>query len=504
MKKLINYISICSVLLSFIVNAQTDPVTISVSTGNPGHVISPTSIGLSYEIELLQPKKGELAYFRPDNKPLIAMLKTLGIKSLRLGGNTLDYNKNPGPTEDQLANTFEFARAAGVKVIYSFRLKDNFNNEKDPFRQDGLVKIEDPIIAKYNIDYAAQAAKFIGAEYADVLDSFSLGNEPYFYEEWDIYSAKWRGIHDAIVAVYPEATFCGPDQNPNPVELAQNMVREFGNIPGPLVKLGRHSYPFGCSYENPQRAKGVALIPRDGVESRERMLSHLAYKKYETIYENLATAIEGTEIKYRLTESNSYYMSGLKGVSDSYASALWGLDYLYWWAAHKSEGINFHTGDDTSGAPGCQYAVFITGDNGYKVKPLAYGMKLFDLGGQGKMLPVDNPSTDIAVYATLDDKMTSITIINKEHGDEAKEQIVQIKLDTKVKAKTAKIIFLRGKNNDISGGSDDVTIGGERINEDGSWDKKWTRLCKIGMVKDDVIEIKMLPASAAVIKIAIR
>jgi hypothetical protein len=509
MKKIRNVISTCSVLFSVAALAAPEAVTVSVTASTPGHVISPTSIGVSYEIELLQPENGDIAYFRPDNQPLIDMFKTLGIKSLRLGGNTLDHTKKPGPTEDQIASAFEFARAAGAKVIYSFRLKDNFNDEKDPFRQEGnaaavksLKKVEDPVIAKYNIDYAAKSAAFIRAEYADVLDCFSLGNEPYFFDEWDLYSTKWKGIHDAIVAVYPEATFCGPDQNPSP-ELDANMVREFSTIPGPMALLGRHIYPFGCSYENPRRPKGVELIPKDAVKSRDDMLSSSIYQKYGNWYKHMADVIDGTDVKYRLTESNSFSMSGLKDVSDSYASALWGLDYLYWWAAHKAEGINFHTGDKTSGAGLCKYAVFVTSDNGYEARPLAYGFKLFDLGGHGKMLPIDNPSEDLAIYATLNDTVAAVTLINKEYGAEAEERVVTIKLDTPVDASTAQVIFLRAKNDDISGGSADVTLGGAQIKEDGSWDGQWAPLSKFGMVKGDVLEVKMPPASAAVVRVAV-
>lgn len=174
MKNLRNVISICSVLFSVTANAAPEPVTVSVTTGKLGHEISPTSIGVSYEIRLLEPADsdlayfpdGDLAYFRPDNKPLITMFKTLGIKSLRLGGSTLDHTRKPAPNVDKIASCFEFARAAGAKVIYSFRLKDLTN------------ETEDPVQAKLNIDHATKVAKFIRAEYSDVLDSFAMGNEP--------------------------------------------------------------------------------------------------------------------------------------------------------------------------------------------------------------------------------------------------------------------------------------------------------------------------------------
>ena len=30
------------------------------------------------------------------------------------------------------------------------------------------------------------------------------------------------------------------------------------------------------------------------------------------------------------------------GASNAFASALWALDYLHWWAAHGAAGVNFH------------------------------------------------------------------------------------------------------------------------------------------------------------------
>src|SRR5204862_535009 len=46
-------------------------------------------------------------------------------------------------------------------------------------------------------------------------------------------------------------------------------------------------------------------------------------------------------LRYRLTESNDY-LFGVPGASDAFASALWALDHLHWWAAHAAAGVNFH------------------------------------------------------------------------------------------------------------------------------------------------------------------
>src|ERR1700722_9162158 len=82
---------------------------------------------------------------------------------------------------------------------------------------------------------------------------------------------------------------------------------------------------------------------------------------------------------------------GVEGASDSYASALWSIDYLYWWAEHGSNGLNFHTGDRAGGGDRSlpsRYAAFVTAGTGYDVRPLSYGMKVFDLGGHGRLVPV--------------------------------------------------------------------------------------------------------------------
>ena len=50
-------------------------------------------------------------------------LKLLGVKSVRVGGNTCDNPAVAVPSEKDIDNFFAFAKAAGVKVIYTLRLK---------------------------------------------------------------------------------------------------------------------------------------------------------------------------------------------------------------------------------------------------------------------------------------------------------------------------------------------------------------------------------------------
>ncbi|WP_428937263.1 hypothetical protein [Fontivita pretiosa] len=445
--------------------------------------ISPQALGLSYETSCLLVGSDGVRYFRADNAPLVRLFKTLGIASLRIGGNSVDQG-SALPEDQDIVSLFEFARAANVMVIYSVRLKDG-----DPRA-------------------AAHVAELIRQRFADRIECYSIGNEPSYYKDYEIYRARWTAIRDAMVAADPQARFCAPDENPSP-ELSARIIREFGNEAGRLVQLSHHSYPFGCSYRNPKEKDPTRLVPFDAAESREKMLQPSAYELYQKIHDQTARLVQGTSLTFRLTETNSYWYSGLKGASDSYASALWAADYLYWWISHGAVGLNFHTGDRTGGAitlP-ARYAVFVSSPRGYEVRPLAYGLKLFDLGGHGTLVPAQvrsSPHQNLAAYATLgDDNSLAITLINKTHGPGADPIQVRIRLDAPLADAQAQAIELRSTNNDIAADASDLTLGGAAIHPDGTWNGTWSELPK-SAISGDAITVPMLPASGMVIKTRVR
>jgi len=494
-RKQMIFSSLAAMLVPLALAMAAGPVTVSVNARRPGAEVSRTFLGLSYETSLMLPGAHGVHYFRPGNKPLVAMFKTLGVRSLRIGGASVDSPKIPKPDSQDINDFLQFARASGVKVVYSVRLRESTDSGDLP-----------PSTSASNAKYAAKVARLIHRHYTDVLGCFAIGNEPYYFKRYAVYSAKWKAIHDAILAVYPGAKFCGPDQNPAP-ELDKQMVREFGNASGRLVIIDQHSYPFGCAYKNPQARNDISkLVPYNAAKARDRMLSPQAYNIYGRIYRGIESAIAGTSVAYRLTESNSFWFSGLKGASDSYASALWSVDYLYWWASHGARGINFHTGDRTGGqlSMPCRYAAFVSSGDGYQAHPLAYGMKLFDLGGHGRELAVAVPSAaNLAAYATLDGKIVSVTLINKAHGFGAGKQAVRIRMDVPLASSNAQVIFLRARNNDVGDGFAGVTLGGAQIEKDGGWNGQWQPLPPSD-VHHNTISVTMPPASAAVVKAAIR
>ncbi len=102
------------------------PVTISldVKALAGGAAVPHDFSGLSFEIEKVLPDRNGKYYFSPDNKPLIAMFKTLGIKSLRVGGNTADRPTIKVPAKADIDTLFAFAKASDIKVIYTLRMRE--------------------------------------------------------------------------------------------------------------------------------------------------------------------------------------------------------------------------------------------------------------------------------------------------------------------------------------------------------------------------------------------
>ena len=166
-------------------------MVLTVDTRAPGEVLPEDYSGLSYEMQRALPDANGNYYFRDANKPLISMFKTLGIKSLRIGGNTADRPALKFPEPQDLDKLFAFARAAGVRVIFTLRLR-----EGDPAK-------------------SAAIAKYILQHYREQMRCFAIGNEPnVFTSRYQDFVDAFKKHSDAILAVAPEARFCGPGSDP--------------------------------------------------------------------------------------------------------------------------------------------------------------------------------------------------------------------------------------------------------------------------------------------------
>jgi len=468
-------------------SAAEAPVTLAIDAQYPGATIGPDFSGLSYEVTAILPVDG-VRYFRPENTKLITLFQTLGLKSLRIGGNTSDRNAVHLPTEADWDSLFGFAQAAGVKVIYCLRL-----HQGDPA-----------------VDVAT--VKYIMTRYAPLVDSFSIGQEPSAYPVEKIdrrpagermgaavekfpytsYRDQWKIFADAIIAAVPEVKFCGPSVHNN-ADWARRFMEDYGK--GHHVALiTEHLYPGGSANKLPSAEVG-----------RERMLSGEFFKVYEKLHAGFVPAAQALGLPYRLEEVNSYFNGGAQDASNTFSAALWGLEFMYWWAAHDAIGLNFHTGDRVSMNGEYQpsrYATFTSMPDGFEIRPLAYAFKAFDLGAHGQLarLTIENSAAlNVSAYAVVAaDRTATVTIINKEHGAMARDAVVTLST-AGAKWLHAQAITLTAPDGNVAARTG-LMLGDATIEKGGSWSGTWRALP--APAADGSVKIKVSAASAMLVRLS--
>jgi hypothetical protein len=427
------------VFLPVLAAAQSQ-VTITADWTSPPKEISKEFSGVSYETKMMLPDGQGKYYFSAENKPLIAMFKLLGIKSLRVGGNSADNPDVKIPSTADIDSLFGFAAAADVHVIFNLRLK----NLSDP---SGDVQI----------------VQYVMSHYRPLLTSFTIGNEPnVYFKEYSDYRQQLEKFMTALGNVPINA----PSATPGKVAWAASVAKDLGKS-GHIRLITQHAYPGGN-----------ALKVSDAAAGRTLLLAPALDQGYEKFYAAFVPAVLESGLPYRLEEANSLFHGGAPNLSNSFASALWGLDFMYWWATHDADGINFHTGDpnraDETSMPG-GYDLFWTTPTGRKVHPIGYAIKAFDLGGHGLIVPVHVESKDqinLTAYGVKSpDGNFYVTIINRENG--ATARAVAVTLNAEDQYRNEQAIFLTAPHGDISI-TTGTTLGGATIEGDGTWNGKWT------------------------------
>src|ERR1700746_4105795 len=106
------------------------PIKLTVDTASRKFAIPADFSGLGFETKSVLPDTYGVSgyFFSPKNKQLITLFRNIGIKNIRVVGapvyvaGTSEPCVTPTPTFRDIDNLFEFAQAAGIKVIYAVRL----------------------------------------------------------------------------------------------------------------------------------------------------------------------------------------------------------------------------------------------------------------------------------------------------------------------------------------------------------------------------------------------
>lgn len=445
-------------------------VSVTITPAEPGLVIPQDFVGMSFGMKTLPANKEAGHFFSATNAPLITLFRNMGVKHLRVGGTTVDSPPvTPIPNNADIDSLFAFVRAAGVgKVIYSLRLL-----ETDPARHYAAT---DAAIAKHIWDH-----------YQSYLDSFAIGNEPnrrqIYGQDLAItnlssYLIKWRTFAIAITNAAPGSKFSGPDAGSGEI----NWTIRFAEAEKDLLAVVTEHFYVGGAGRGVPAAQGL-----------EDMLSPSWIEANEALYKKMAEPVTAMGLPYRFTEANDHYSGGIRDASDTFAGALWALDFLHWWAAHGAAGVDFHNTTWVAND-----VITTDPDGGLAITPKGYGIKAFDLGGHGRIerLSISNPDqVNITAYAVADTTRHFVTLINKEHGPQGREAAVTI-IGTRP-APQIEVICLTAPNGDIAARSG-VTLGGASINNHQPWHGKWETM---KLDKPGRCVLKIPAASAIVVKL---
>ncbi len=476
----------CANLLFFNAALAQSQVTLAVDARSSGYAVPEDFCGLSFGAVSELPGKGGVSglLFSPTNSQLITLFTNSGIRNLRLGGSTVEGLDGAHPSRKAIDDVFGFAKATGIKVIYSLPLLNG------------------------NAGDDADTAKYIWKNYRSSLSYFAIANEPdikrYHYPpfgsgtdptitNYESFLVQWSAFATAVTNAVPEAKFAGPDAASAGRD-GQGWAPRFARDEKDSGRVGlvtQHFYVGGSPY--PDENDKSKLIPVS--EAIDKMLSpDWVAKKYPSLYTNTLLPILNEGMPYRMTESNDY-LKGVPHASDAFASALWGLDYLHWWAAHGASGVNFHNTEwlktDT---------VYYDSDSrSYLINPKAYAIRAFDSGSHGnvKTIAIDKEKKfNLTAYAIGDATNLYVTVINKEHGANARAAVIKIAVNHFTPGRVEVMSLLAPEDN--PGAMDGITLGGSSIVNNDAWRGQWTPL----KPDKDGCMVTVSPTSAMVVKIS--
>ena len=420
--------------------AQAQPaVTITVQPSSPGIVIPSNFIGLSFETGSLTSATG----FPASNPVFQRMVAQIGPGLLRFGGNSVDkltgwmrgQRTSSTPTSILMSSDvdplFPFARTVGWQLLYSLNL-GNGNPASD-----------------------ADEAAYVYQNGSDVLLGLEIGNEPDLYHSNGLrpstytvnnYVTEWQTYADAVQTQVPTAALTASAAAGSITTWTSTVAQQLGSR---LALLTQHLYPLAPVSVNPN-ASNVASIPN--------LLGAAAHNTEDTDGAELSQIAQGAKIPWRMSETNSCYNGGQAGVSDVFASALWGIDYMFTLAGRNSTGVNFHGGGSGTYTP-----IAVSGGQ-VTARPLYYALLMFRAAARGRLAPltVSTNGVNLTAYGALDgDGTLRVMVINKDQNQAAAVSIIPGASYASALAMTLSASAL-----DATTG---ITLGGAAVGTDGSW-----------------------------------
>lgn len=495
-------------LLVNCVMAQS-PVALTIDKQNHKSTVPPDFIGLSIEIGSLRYGNGGVSgnwFDDSTNVPtvlhaqMITLVRNLGIRNIRVGGGSVDQN-NIIPTNGDIDAFFRFVKATDLSVIYSLRLLNG------------------------DISQNTEIAKYVWNNYRQYLKTFSIGNEPDFHSyhsypghivdstiyetdpgvpgsAFPSYLSRWKVFASAVSAAIPDAKFGGPETGSNyPVPSANGTYANtyYLGLPWTVQFADSTKAQGNVSeiYLHNYAGQGASGTPQGMADAMLSAAWDTSY--YPALYNSTCVRVLQAGLPYRLTESNSF-SGGISGGSTSFATSLFALDYMHWWAAHDASSVNFHNKqwvlNDT---------IFMDSMGNYQVHSMGYGIAAFNIGGHGtvdSVTVIDPNKLNLVAYAVTDTNgRLFVTVINKEHSTSMPFSPAPRDAEVSISASgfpdTAAVMYLAAPGGNVLDTAG-VTLGGAKISNRARFPGKWS---PIDTVRAGYYVVRVPRSSAAIVRI---
>jgi hypothetical protein len=293
------------------------PVSVSVATHPVGQAVAANFLGLSFEVRDLPTLAGYAT-----KGDLVALLRSLGAGVMRFGGISADEQAAwvpAGASKPAWASTaIDEGDLAGIATLA---------------KETGWSVLLTVNLGHYEPAAAAQEAAAAHVQLGRYLAGIEIGNEPDLFPRKHLrppgtgvraYLPQAAAYRAAIEAAAPGVPIAGPDVSTGVQGFT--WVRDAAATLHPQL-LTDHYYPLSSCGNHPTISE---------------LLSPNVRRKESEMLTRMVALARAYKTPLRMDETNDISCEGEPGVSDTFASALWALDYTARAIAAGTAGVNFH------------------------------------------------------------------------------------------------------------------------------------------------------------------
>lgn len=449
------------------VSVQTQPlgeqiprdfVGFSLEVSTSGQGITAYKAGSTGAASARREESGQYALGHPGapNTGYFRFMRDLGPGILRLGGNSQDNtcwdpSQAPHPADCKAALSAgdlrlfsEAAAASGWKLIFGVNLKQNSPQWALAELTEGVAK-------------EIKRSQILGLEIGNEPDLYRRGARPKTYSPQD---------HVKDFIAYLDAFKANP------------VARRYAVV-GPATCCGwRNARDLGIFIDGVGAAH-LKLITVHNYSATTcggttvtiaQLLAPGLMDRFNARAKTLVAAAQARGLPIAMAETNSASCGGMPGVSNSFAAAEWGLDYMFSLASDGFRYVNFHSSYrpggssynaiDTYGTPSA------SGGWTYRnvAEPLYYAQYMFARNASGKhLLPTTiETSSDIRADAVsaCAGCAVSVFVINKDLSAAG-----EVRVRVEGRKAVASLLLLRAPHLDSLAPS--VRYGGEQFDSEG-------------------------------------